>query len=426
MSSKLPSHNPYFKVGGKDIWTLINVTAAAAEKESGKPVVNLGQGFFSYSPPSFAIDAAKKALDNAMCNQYSPPRGRPSLIKSLSELYSPIYGREIEPSEILVTTGANEGMLSVFTSFIEKGDEVIVFEPFFDQYISNIEMPGGKVVYVPLHPPADFNERTVSGQDWKIDFKELEGAISPRTKMIVLNSPHNPIGKVFSKEELTRIGELAVKHNFVILSDEVYENLFYKEHVRIATLSPEIGRRTLTVGSAGKTFAATGWRVGWVIGDKDMVAYAALAHTRICFSTPSPLQEASAIALKEAMGNGYFEETRQAYIKKYEIFTKAWDKVGLPYTIAEGGYFLLVNFSKVAIPDDYVFPPDVADKRRDFRLAYWLIKEFGVAAIPPSEFYIEEHKAVIENCLRFAVCKDDEMLEAAGEKVQGVKKYVRQ
>ncbi len=425
MTSPLPSHNPYFKLGGKDIWSLINETAAAAEVESGEKVVNLGQGFFSYSPPPFAIEAAKKALDVAANNQYAHTRGKPSLIEALIKTYSPVYGRELSKDEVLVTTGANEGMLAVFTGFLEQGDEVIVFEPFFDQYISNIELPGGKVVYVKLHPPADFSERNVTGDEWKINWDELEAAISPKTKMIVLNSPHNPIGKVFNREELTRIGGLAVKHNFYIISDEVYENLYYKDFVRVALLSDEIGRRTFTVGSAGKTFAATGWRIGWVIGNKEILPYASLAHTRICFSTPAVMQEATAQALNQALTNSYYKDTRDQYINKYRIFTAIFDELRLPYTIAGGGYFLLVNLKKVQIPPEIQFPAEIQSKPRDFKLAFWLIREFGVVSIPPSEFYIPEHAHIIEDCLRFAVCKDDEMLVEAVQRLRGLKKYIK-
>ncbi|GME91549.1 unnamed protein product [Ambrosiozyma monospora] len=341
----LPGHNPYFKLGGKDIWSLINETAAAAE-QSGKKVVNLGQGFFSYSPPQFAIDAVKRALDVPLNNQYAHTRGKPNLLKALAKTYSPHYERELSTDEIQVTTGANEGMYAVFTGLLAPGDEVIVFQPFFDQYIPNIEMTGAKVVYGKISPPADFDKRTVTGDEWTIDWEEFENLITPKTKMVVINSPHNPIGKVFNREELEKIGELAIKHNFYIVSDEVYENLYYGDFVRIATLSPEIARRTLTVGSAGKSFAATGWRIGWIIGDKEVIPYVTAAHTRICFSTPAPFQEGVASALNEALTNGYYEKTREEYIHKYKVFTSVFDELGLPYTKADGGYFLLVNFKK--------------------------------------------------------------------------------
>lgn len=171
----------------KDVWSIIN---EAAETSPNQPIVNMGQGFFGYNPPPFILNAAKNALDQVACNQYSPTKGRPRLKKAIADAYSPYWGRKLDPeTEVTITTGANEGMLSAFMAFVEEGDEVIVFEPFFDQYISNIEMPGGKIVYVPMHPPKDGAVKTSSAADWTIDFAELEAAITPKTKMIVLNTP---------------------------------------------------------------------------------------------------------------------------------------------------------------------------------------------------------------------------------------------
>lgn len=410
----------------KDVWSVINEAAASVEKETGQKVVNLGQGFFSYSPPPFAIEAAKAALDQPMLNQYAPTRGLPILKQAVADSYSPFFDREINPdTDVVITAGANEGMYAAFTGFLNPGDEVIVFEPFFDQYISNIELPGGVVRYVPLHPPKDGHIRSASAAEWTIDFKELEDTINERTKMIVLNTPQNPTGKVLNKEELVKIGELAVKYNIIILSDEVYDRLYYTEFNRIANVSPAVSRLTLTVGSAGKTFAATGWRVGWIVGHPEMIKYVAAAHTRIVFTVNTPLSHAAATALVQARTNSYYEEQVASFKHKYAIFTKVFDDIGLPYTIAEGGYFLLVNFAKVQFPDDYVFPDDVVIGRaRDFRLAYWLIKEFGVVTIPPTEFYTPKNAHLAENYLRFAVCKDDHLLEEAVERLKGLAKYI--
>lgn len=240
--------------------SIINEAAAATPKQ---PVVNMGQGFFGYNPPDFMLEAAKECVQRLDCNQYAPTKGRPRLKKALSDAYSPLWGRKLNPeTDVTITTGANEGMLSCFMAFLEEGDEVLVFEPFFDQYISNIEMPGAKIVYVPMHPPKTGMLETRSAGEWTIDFEVLEKSITPKTKMIVLNTPHNPLGKVFTREELQRIADLCVKHNILIISDEVYDRLFYVPFTRVATLSPEVERLTLTVGSAGKNFYCTGWRVG--------------------------------------------------------------------------------------------------------------------------------------------------------------------
>ncbi|KAG6040590.1 hypothetical protein E4U41_007783 [Claviceps citrina] len=415
---------PARRVSGQkqDVWSIINEAAAASPKQ---PIINMGQGFFGYNPPQFILDAAKEALDRVDCNQYAPTKGRPRLKKAIADAYSPFWGRKIDPeTEVTITTGANEGMLSAFMAFIEPGDEVIIFEPFFDQYISNIEMPGGKVVHVPLQPPATGATKTSSAADWTVDFDELENAITPRTKMIVLNTPHNPVGKVFSKEELQKIGDLCVKHEIIILSDEVYDRLYYVPFTRIATLSPEVEALTMTVGSAGKNFYATGWRVGWLLGPAHLIKYVSAAHTRICYSSVSPLQEACAVGFEKASARGFWESTIRDMKCKMDNFNQIWDELGLPYSDPEGGYFVLVNMNKIKLPDGYPFPEHVAARPRDFKLAWFLIQEVGVAAIPPTEFYTDKNAHLAEDYVRFAVCKDDDVLEEAKNRLRGLKKYM--
>ncbi|EGW33411.1 uncharacterized protein SPAPADRAFT_60769, partial [Spathaspora passalidarum NRRL Y-27907] len=426
MSDPVALHNPYFyqKPGQKDIWSLINETAAQAQQESGKPIVNLGQGFFSYNPPEFVIDAMGDALSKPQYNQYASARGNPNLLKQVADHYSKAYGRPVDISEVQITTGANEGMFSVFFGFLTPGDEVIVFEPFFDQYIPNIEMTGAKIKYVQIKYPKKFDNETVSGEDWEIDWEGLESAITDKTKLIVINTPHNPIGKILTEDELVKIGKIAIDHNLILVSDEVYENLYFQDKFpRPAALKqlPELAERTLTVGSAGKSFAATGWRVGYIQGPAPLIKFVTAAHTRICFSVPAPLQQAVATGFEQADKLNYFEKTRQEYTKKYELFTKVFDDLGLPYTTAQGGYFLLVNLSKLKIPKDYEFPAPIADRGTlDFKLAYWLIKEIGVVGIPPTEFLTEGNRKGngLENCIRFAVCKDDSILQDAIDRLK--------
>lgn len=408
-----------------DVWSLINNAAADTAKSTGEPVVNLGQGFFSYAPPKFATDAVKEALDTAALNQYAPTKGRPELLEALSKVYSPFFHKKLDPaSEILVTAGANEGILSSFFAFLNQGDEVIVFEPFFDQYIPNIQMAGGKVVYVPIHPPKDCDTTVSSANNWYIDFNELEQAITPKTKMIVLNTPHNPIGKVLTKDELTKIGDLCVKHNIVIVSDEVYDRLYYSQFDRIANVSQEVRDLTLTVGSAGKTFAATGWRVGWVIGPAHLIKYVARANTRVVFSTNTPCQWAVAKSFAVADEVDFYNKTIESFKQKYAILCSVFDELGLPYSIAEGGYFLLVNFKRVKIPEGFEFDELIQQKPRDFKLAIWMIKALGVVAIPPTEFTTPKTSHLLENWLRFAVCKDDSILHDAAERLRGLKQYI--
>ena len=287
-------------------------------------------------------------------------------------------------------------------------------------------MPGGKIVYVPMHPPETGATKTSSAADWTIDFDELEAAITPKTKMIVLNTPHNPVGKVYSKAELQKIGDLCVKNEIIILSDEVYDRLYYVPFTRIATLSPEIERLTLTVGSAGKNFYATGWRVGWLMGPEHLIKHVSAAHTRICFSSVSPLQEACAVGFEQADQEGFWDETIKDMKAKMARFNEVWDELGMPYSDPEGGYFVLVNMSKVKVPEDYPFPEHVASRPRDFKLAWFLIQEVGVAAIPPTEFYTDKNQHLAEDYIRFAVCKEDKVLEEAKERLRGLKKYIQE
>jgi len=286
-------------------------------------------------------------------------------------------------------------------------------------------MPGGKVVYVPLHPPSDGHERTSSASNWSIDMDELRQAITPRTRMIVLNTPHNPIGKVFSRSELQAIGDLCVANNILILSDEVYDRLYYAPFTRISTLSPEIAALTMTVGSGGKNFYCTGWRVGWLIGPAHLIKHVAAAHTRICYSSVSPLQEATAVAFEQADAHDFWASTKRDMQSKMARFVAVFDELGLPYSVPDGGYFVLANLAKVKLPEDYGWPEQVKDRPRDFKMAWWMIMELGVAAIPPSEFMTEEKTGIVEDYMRFAVCKDEEVLETAKERLRGLKKYIQ-
>lgn len=237
--------------------------------------------------------------------------------------------------------------------------------------------------------------------------------------------PDNPVGKVYSKDELQKIGDLCVKHQIIILSDEVYDRLYYVPFTRITTLSPEIERLTITVGSAGKNFYATGWRVGWLMGPAHLIQHVSAAHTRICFSSVSPLQEACAVGFERADAEGFWDETIRDMKGKMDRFNQIWDELGMPYSEPEGGYFVLVNMAKVKLPEDYPFPPHVASRPRDFKLAWFLIQELGVAAIPPTEFYTDKNAHLAEDYIRFAVCKTDDVLEDAKERLRGLKKYIQ-
>ncbi|PYI33836.1 putative kynurenine aminotransferase [Aspergillus indologenus CBS 114.80] len=407
----------------QDVWSFVNNAASASPVQ---PIVNLGQGFFGYNPPQFAIDAAKDALNRADCNQCSPTKGRPILKQAISRIFSSSWHQSINPeTEVVITSGASEGLLCAFMAFLKPGDEVIVFEPFFDQFISGIELAGGVVRHVPLNPPQQETNSPNGPSNWNVDFDTLRSGINNCTRMMLtMPSRHNPTGKVFTQQELQYIGTLCIQHNIIILSDEVYNQLSYAPLMSPASLAPALYNRTLTVGSGGKSLHATGWKIGYLVGPPPLINAVAAMHTKICYSTVSPLQEAVAVAYIQAEETGFWEESREQMQRKIRRFCEVWDELGIPYTRPEGGYFVLADLSSVRIPETYSFPPWIATRRRDFHLCWFLVQEFGVAAIPPSVFYSENHAHLGENYLRFAVCKEDSLLDLAKERLRGLKGYI--
>ncbi|CAE6498691.1 unnamed protein product [Rhizoctonia solani] len=406
----------------QDVWSIYNAANLPAD------CINLGQGYMNFSPPQWIKDAADTALATTIANHYSHPKGRVRLREAIRDHYSPEFtnlGRSLDiESEILVTSGANEGQYSMFTAFLNPGDEVIMFEPFFDQYLPSVTFNAGVPVYVPLHPPKGDSDKPTSGE-WTIDFDELRRSITPKTKMIIVNTPHNPVGKVFTRSELEKIAALAEEFNLIVMSDEVYDCLVFddKEHVRIATL-PGMWDRTVTVGSAGKSFAATGWRIGWLIGPPALIGPTLAATTRIVFCTNSPLQEAAAAGLEQANKRNFFETQRKEYKSRRDVLLSAFDRLGLRYTVPEGSYFVLVDISKLKIPDEYNYPASLDGRGKDFKASWFIAQELGVSTIPVSEFYCEEHREIGEAYIRFAFCKDEETLKLAGERLAGLTKYL--
>ncbi|KAI8150373.1 pyridoxal phosphate-dependent transferase [Fennellomyces sp. T-0311] len=406
----------------KDVWSIF--TPLAAETKA----INLGQGYMNFGPPEAVSKAAKEAIDIVESNQYSHPKGRLRLRNAIAASYSPEFGRQLDPeTEILVTAGANEAMFATFAGYLDEGSEVICIEPFFDQYISNISMNGGKPVFVPLRAPERAQSQNISSHEWRLDINELRSKVTDKTKMIVINTPHNPVGKVFDEEELLAIGKIAEENDLIILSDEVYDRLYYpplKKFPRIATLG-NLWERTLTVCSGGKSFAATGWRVGWLIGPEHLIKYSFAAQTRVVFSVNSPCQEAVAAGLEVSLKEPIFQDQINAYLKKREILSKVFDELELPYTVPEGAYYILVNTVKINVPKDYPFPEELDNRGLDFKTCYWLTKEIGVAAIPPSEFYSKEHWPLAKDFARFAFCKTDDVLLQAVERLRKLKPYIR-
>ncbi|KAJ3795173.1 pyridoxal phosphate-dependent transferase [Lentinula aff. detonsa] len=403
----------------EDVWSIYNVANLPAD------CINLGQGYMNFAPPEWVKKAAEEALDTVAANHYSHPKGRMRLRQAIKKVYDPQLHRDLDvEKEILVTSGANEGQYSVFTAFLEQGDEVIMFEPFFDQYLASVTFNGGVPIYVPLHPPTNASGK-FSSDEWKINPEELRAAITPRTKMIIVNTPHNPVGKVFTRAELEIIAHIAKEHNLLVMADEVYDTLVFdgKEHVRIATL-PGMWDRTVTVGSAGKSFAATGWRVGWLIGPEYIIRPTLAASTRIVFCSNSPLQEAAAAGLEQVQERKFFQTQTAEYAERRNILTDCFDTLGLPYTNPEGSYFILLDISRVKFPDDYPFPRSVLGRGRDFKACWFIALEVGVSSIPVSEFYCLEHANIGEVYARFSFCKDVDTLRHASERLKKLKQYI--
>ena len=382
--------------------------------------VNLGQGFPNFAAPDFVKEAAQQAIA-ADLNQYTRSAGHPRLVNALATVYGPELERELDPmTEILTTVGATEGIFASIQALIEPGDEVILIEPFYDSYPASIIMAGGTPVYVPLRPAAPQTGQVPTAGDWVLDPAELAAAFNDQTRMIILNTPQNALGKVYTRAELEMIGNLVQEHDAYALCDEVYEWIIYPddsgnvERVRMATL-PGMWDRTITLGSAGKTFSATGWKIGWAIAPAPIIHAITMGHQWIPFTVVTPLQEAIAVGMEQARTRGYFEELSQMYRTKRDYLLDVLAEVGLSSVRPDGSYFILTDSTNLDFPIE-------AGARRDESACRWLTKEIGVGAIPPSHFFSPANHHIPQNLIRFCFCKTDEMLEQAAERLQKLAK----
>lgn len=358
--------------------------------------INLSQGFPDFEGPPSVIEHVVEALRTGH-NQYARSMGHPELVTALAQIEEEVYGLRFDPmTEIVVTSGATEAITAAILGLVNPGDEVILFEPYYDSYPAAVAMAGGVARYCPLRFP-----------DFALDATELSGLVNPRTRAIVLNSPHNPSGKVYSRAELELIAELAKKNDLFVISDEVYEHLTYDgvSHVPIATL-PGMRDRTLTISSAGKTYSFTGWKIGWAFGAAPMVAAVQAAHQFVTFATSTPLQVGLARAMLE-LGTPYFSELRADYQRKRDFMVSVLQDCGFEAFVPRGTYFILAAFSRLFAGTDRAF----AEK---------LVREHKVATIPPSAFYTRAPEEGAR-LLRFAFCKTAPTLEAARERLQALR-----
>jgi len=357
--------------------------------------VNLGQGAPDFDGPPEVLAAAVTAVNSAL-NQYAPGIGMLAVREAIANHAGRFYGQKLNPeTEVLVTSGATEAVFAAILGLTDSGDEIIVFEPVYDSYVPNMVMAGVTPRYVALR-----------GENWTFDPDELAKAFDLRTRAIIVNTPHNPTGKVYSREELSVIAELCQKHNVIAITDEVYEHILYDDavHTRLATL-PGMAERTLTISSLGKTFSVTGWKIGWAIGSASLVNAVNQAHQFITFAVASPLQAAAATALNLPLD--FFENLRASYQAKRDLMIDALKKSGFRVRKSQGSYFVMADWRDVA-------PAHIQD---DFAFARWLTTDVGVAGIPAGAFYRESDKDLAKNLVRFAVCKKAQTLAVAAERL---------
>ena len=363
--------------------------------------VNLAQGMPNFPPPPELIEAAHRAIDGDF-HQYAITWGAPNLRGAIAEKYRVFYAMDVDPERhVTVCCGSTETMLSALLAVLNPGDEVIIFEPFYENYGPGCIISGAQPVFVPLEPP-----------EFTFDPDRLRRAVTPRTKAIVFNSPNNPSGKVFTRAELQTIAEVCLEHDLLAITDEIYEHIVFDGlgHTPIATL-PGMAERTITISGISKSYSVTGWRVGYAIAPEAISVGIRRAHDFVTVGAPAPLQEAAVTALR--MPGDYYVRLREAYEARRDLLWGYIERAGFVAWKPHGAYYILTDvarFMKAAgIQDDYAF-------------AMYLIKEVGVATVPGSSFYA--HTELGRTKIRFCFPKTDDMLREAGERLQKLRALV--
>ncbi|MFK4761373.1 aminotransferase class I/II-fold pyridoxal phosphate-dependent enzyme [Microbacterium sp. ZW T5_45] len=350
--------------------------------------INLGQGFPDQDGPAEVLEAAREAI-SAGVNQYPPGRGFPDLLAAISEHQQRFYGLDVDPdTEIIVTAGATEALTSTLLALIDgPDDEVVVFEPYYDSYAAAVALAGGTLVTVPLRAPG-----------FQPDLDRLSDAVTDRTRLILVNDPHNPTGVLFGREVLEEIVRLAHLHDAVIVTDEVYEHLaFAAPHVPIATL-PGAAERTLTISSAGKTFSATGWKIGWIHGPADLITAVLTIKQYLTYVNGSAFQPAVAVGLR--LPDAFFADAAATLARKHEILGAGLRAAGFTVHAPQGGYFTIADATALGGADAAAFCRALPHRA-------------GVVAIPITAFLSAERVDEYSGLVRFAACKRVEVLEEA-------------
>ncbi len=353
--------------------------------------INLAQGFPDFSCPAVLKEAAQAAVD-ADVNQYAVTWGAPRLRAALEEKYRRWYGMDVDGDrELTVTCGATEAMAAVLLALVDPDEEVIVLEPFYENYGPDTVLCGARPVFLRLDPP-----------DFRLDVERLRAMVGPRTRAIIVNTPNNPTGRVLDRGELDAIAALCREHDLLAVTDEIYEHIHYQgEHVPLATLEG-MRDRTVIVSGASKTFSVTGWRVGWVVAPPDLTGAIRKVHDFLTVGAPAPLQEGVADAL-ETMGKNYYEALATDYRERRDVLIPALHHAGFACVAPEGAYYVLADFSALSGTDDGEF-------------AHLLARDAGVAPVPGSSFFREPDAG--RTLVRFAFCKRIETLAEAGERLR--------
>ena len=351
--------------------------------------INLAQGFPDFPMPEPMKEAACAAI-NGDINQYAVTWGSAALRLAIAAKYRKWYSMEVDPNtEVTVTCGATEAMASVFMALVDPADEVIILEPFYENYGPDAILAGAAPVFVPLEQP-----------NWTLDHDRLKKAFSKRTKAIVLNTPHNPTGRVFTRAEMTMIADLCQRHDAWVITDEPYEHIRYAGDHHVMATFPDMRERTITISSLSKTFSCTGWRLGYAIAPAKQTGAIRKVHDFLTVGAPAPLQASGAIGF--AFDADYFNHLALDYKARLNMLAPVLRDVGFRFSVPEGAYYIFADFSEISDKDDVAF-------------AKWLVEEVGVATVPGSSFYKEKKDG--RKFVRFAFCKKFETMKRAADRL---------
>jgi aspartate/methionine/tyrosine aminotransferase len=357
--------------------------------------VNLSQGFPDFAAPAEIKEAARKAISDDI-NQYAITWGAKPLRDAIVEKFERTQGVRVDPeTEITICCGSTEAMMSSMMAIINPGDEIVVFEPFYENYGPDAILSGATPRFVKLRPP-----------DWSYDERELAAAFGPHTKAIILNTPNNPTGKVFTRAELEFIRNLCVRWNAFCITDEIYEHILYDgaEHISMARIDG-MRERTIVINGMSKTYSVTGWRVGWAIAPPQATQSIRKVHDFLTVGAAAPLQQAGASALHSPQS--YYDKLAASYVEKRERLLKILSAAGFTVFKPRGAYYIMTDISRFPDPDPARFPADT----KDVRFAKYLVEEIGVAVVPGSSFYNDARDGASQ--VRFTFCKKEETLAAA-------------